>query len=346
MPSTAQKLLFSLVTTFGLFGAAEVVVRMGPAAWTPTREALILANTKEGQLAENLDVPGWDLLVEGGIQDGIPYSVNRWHMRGPDHPEDKGPGVVRAIFAADSSIFGVTLEWDDTFTAVFEGHREARFPDVDYQVANCASPGHSSFQTLLKLERQCLDFQPDIVVLANQFSDSTNEFFADKDRFVPTKNPDLIRNLERLALFRLGNHAWWKRVGSQTRTPRQIAQVGGEQPGKDRRVSLEDYADNLRKQVEMVRGAGATPVFMVLACMKDVEPLHARKVPSSEYRAVMRATGDELGVQVVDAATWVQDKMPGKRDLFIDQVHPSESGAQLYGRLLDLQLPTPDPSGS
>lgn len=338
-----RRLLFSGVIFTGVFGLSELLARLLPAETTRSRERLILDHARsEGLLSPNLDVPGWDL-VEDGVQNGIPYQLNRWRMRGPDHPEEKGPGVERVIFVGDSSVFGVQLEWRDTFSARFAQRREHRLPQVDYQVANCASPGHSSYQSRIKLERHCLDFEPDVVVIANQFSDSTLERLEDRERFPEEAHPELIRALEVSALFRLSNLLWWERVGAKVHDPTVIQQVGMEQSGKTARVDLTDYAENLTAMVSMVREAGGVPVLMVLAAMADTR-VHqvGDKVVSREYREIMRRVAQTSGVQLVDLGEVVRTRHRDRTQLFLDQVHPSREGAQLYAQVLDASLPAPD----
>lgn len=339
-----KRLLFTGVVFVAFFGLAEIVARALPAEQTRTRERLILDHARsEGLLSPNLDVPGWDL-VEDGVQNDIPYALNRWRMRGPDHPAEKGPDVERVIFVGDSSVFGVQLEWEQTFSARFEERREKRFPGVDYQVSNCASPGHSSYQSRIKLERHCLAFQPDVVVIANQFSDSTLELLEDRVRFPKEEHPELIRSLERLALFRLSNLIWWERVGSKVHDPTVIKQVGMKQSGKTERVSLEEYSDNLAAMVQLVREAGAVPVLMILAAQADTQAqiTGEDKVVSKEYREVMRRLARSWEVLLVDLGERVREEHTGQRALFVDAVHPSALGAMLYAQVLDEALPGPD----
>ncbi len=346
MASTAQKALFSGVVFVGFFALAEVGARLAPDEMRRTRDQLILDHAREpGLLSPNTDVPGWDL-VDGGVQDGMEYNVNDWRMRGPDYAAEAPADAVRVAFVGDSSVFGVQLEWERTFTHQFKVQRERRFPEVEYQVANCASPGHSSYQSRIKLERHCLGFEPDIVVIGNQFSDSTMERAEDVVRFPKEEHPELIRRLESFSLFRLSNQIWWKRVGSQVHNPQVIVQHGMEQTGETERVSLDDYAMNLGAMVDLVRAAGSEPVFMVLAAYADTTFHHTGdKVVSRLYRERMRDVADAKDVPLVDFSAHIRARYPGQHTLFLDPVHPSASGALLYAQILDQELPMPTPGG-
>lgn len=344
MLPTGKKLLFTAVTLLGFLSLAEAGAHLAPESALRTREQLILDHARSaGFLSPNLDVPGWDV-VEDGVQNDLPYHLDAWHMRGPDYPQEKPANAVRVIFVGDSSVFGVQLKWEESFTAHFEHLREQRLEGVDYQVANCASPGHSSYQSRIKLERHCLDFQPDLVVIGNQFSDSTLEQGEDKDRFPKVEHPDLIRAAEKLALVRLGNQLWWERVGSKSGNPEVIVQHGTKQNGKTARVNLDDYEENLGAMVDMVRAAGSEPVLMVLAALGDtVFQQDANRVVSLDYRERMARVAAAKEVQLVDLSEVVRSQFAGQESVFLDPVHPSALGALIYAKALDAQLPEPAP---
>lgn len=336
-----RRVAWSLVTAGVALALLEGVARLLPARLVLPRDRVIHDIAPDLMLrVDNVEL-GWDLDPEGASEWRTTYRTNRWGMRGPDYPEEAPPGARRIIFVGDSSVFGVTLEWEHTFAAVFARLREEREPAVDVQEAICACPGHSTVQSLRKLTGQCLAFRPDVVVIANQYSDSTLAMMPDAQRFQVTRTRALARALERLFVFRLARNAWMRRT-TRVADPETIAQVGdGHQVGV-RRVPVEEYRENLRAMAEAAEGAGALPVFLVLAARDDLargDGTHSEgRRDYDDYRDAMRAVAAERGLALVDApATF---RTLGEADgLFVDAVHPGPFGAWLIGQLLDRDVP-------
>ncbi len=333
-----RKLLFSGVMLAGTLALLEVAARFAPADLTMPKERLMRTMVPEGQLVPSFEVPGWDLDLGDGLQNDLPYHANQWRMRGPDYPEQKTANDYRVVMLGDSSVFGVQLTWEQTWTANFEALREKAAPSTDYQVGNCASPGHSTIQSKLKLEHHCLPFDPDVVVICNQFSDSTYEVVADLDRFVLPKHPGLDRAVDQLYITRILRTLSWRRTNYNPRDPVNIAQIGQTQPGRTPRVPPDEYGDNLRIMVDMVRDAGATPVLFVLAAQSDV--VEGGQIPSADYRTTMAAVAAEMDVLLVDAPAFYRRNLVG-HDVFADHVHPNAAGARWYAHLLHKSLPGP-----
>lgn len=316
--------------------AFEGVARVLPASATADRGTVVRELTGDASFVTDGDVPGWDINPAGGDNWGTHYTTNRWWMRGPDYSETKGEGVKRVIFVGDSSVFGVLLDWPETFSARFERLRDAATPGTDWQVANCASPGHSTEQSRRKLERHCLAFQPDYVVIANQFSDATQESASDIDRFGLAREMALTRAAESFAGYRLLRNTWLRARGADAVAPHVIPQMGAPQSGNVRRVPPVEYEANLRRMVAIVREAGATPVFLLLASRDDLEV--GLRCASQEYRDAMRLVAEQEGVPLADAANYFA-ALPKLEGLFEDQVHPGPVGAGFVALLLHETVP-------
>ncbi|MES2639875.1 MAG: hypothetical protein V4850_10350 [Myxococcota bacterium] len=334
--SVFRRVVFATLLGAMSLAAFEGIARVLPASATADRGTVVREITGDDSFVSDGEVPGWDIDPGGGDNWGTRYTVNRWRMRGPDYSETKGEGVKRVIFVGDSSVFGVLLDWPDTFSARFERLRDTATPGTDWQVANCACPGHSTEQSRRKLERQCLAFQPDYVVIANQFSDATRESAADIERFGLTREIALTRAAEHFAGYRLLRNTWLRARGADAVVPHEIPQMGIVQNGKFRRVPPEDYEANLRRMVAIVRESGATPVFLLLASRDDLQ----EGVPSSsqDYRDAMRLVAEQEGVPLADAAKQFA-KLPRVDGLFEDQVHPGPVGAGFVALLLNETVP-------
>ena len=331
--SVPKRLAFALgaLAIAGLL--AEGLARVAPDDMTRSREELLRDTLGERTLSALSDVPGWDLDPAGGANWRTTYTVNEWGMRGPDYTDD---GDQRVIFVGDSSIFGVALDWEETFASRFEQVREARL-GVDVQVGNCACPGHSSFQSVRKLELQCLGFEPDVVVIANLYSDSTYAQMSDHERW-PTSFGAARGAFEWSAAYRLIRNPLLERELAEVDQPAIIAQVGDEKEGEARRVPVDRYEQNLRAEIELVRAAGAEPVFLMLPTIADAGV--DAKGFYWEYRDVMHALAQEQGIPLADGPAHYQ-QLPYAEQGFIDHLHPSALGAIELASLLDRAVPDP-----
>ena len=253
------------------------------------------------------EVPGWDISPPYQTMPGMrPFAVNSWRMRGPDYPGPRTDGVTRIILVGDSAIMGFLLEWEDTMAVRLEELREARFPGVDYQVACCAVPGHSTVQSIAKLEHHCLAFEPDVVIIGNRNSDSTRWTMSDRERFQVSRSALATWTLRHSALYRTLRNLWLERLATRyNEAPIYIPNAGSLSAESDvaARVPPEEYRENLRTLIRMTRKAVAAE------------------------QEVLLADGDRLFQQL-----WQVE------GLYLSPVHTSAKGARHLGDLLDLTL--------
>jgi hypothetical protein len=327
--------VLAALTTLVALVALEGAARLLPVELSGRREIVEDPGGRGEAMVANEEVPGWDLRQPEGHVGPMHYTANHWRMRGPEYPEEKPANAVRVIFVGDSSIFGFRLEWEETMSAQLERLREARFPGRDYQVANCAAPGHSTVQSLYKLERHCLAFQPDVVVLGNGNSDATFWDQADRDRFHLPAYSSAGQWLQASALYRTLRNSWleWALV---LRGPREIPQLDKPRDPSSsvRRVPPEEYRENLHRLVELSRSAGAEPVLLVLPSLGLMRG-GAPPGGESPYRGIMREVAAASGTRLADGDARFR-ALPAETDgLFLDPVHPGPEGADLLAVLLD-----------
>lgn len=341
MPSSARRIGFTLAAASASLLLLEGVARLLPARVSGPREIVQDPTTRgEAMLASEV-VPGWDLHHPKGRFGRWTYTTNQWRMRGPEYPEKKPPDAVRVILVGDSSIFGVKLEWEETLSAQLEALREERFPGVDYQVANCAAPGHSSLQSIYKLEGHCLAFRPDLVIIANLNSDHSRWTETDRARFHLPVWSRPSRLLRSFALYRTVRNLW---LGSLLRlrpsaSSQSIPQLdpGSAPLDGPSRVPLDEYKENLHTLARLSRSAGAEPLFLILPILAE---LGAPETPSDRAprREAMRLVAEEEGARLADGHSAFQGLSLPKSILFSDGVHPSPRGALELATLLDQTL--------
>lgn len=340
----SRRLGFSVLVTVGLLALLEGVAWLLPSSLTARRE-IVLSRPGQGEaMVANEDVPGWDLNYPEGWLGNQHYTTNQWRMRGPEHPVEKPANAWRVIFVGDSAIFGYLLGWPDTIPGQLERLSEQRY-GVDYQVAACAAPGHSSAQSVYKLSRHCLGFQPDVVVIGNRNSDGTMDIATDRERFQLQAWSGPASLPQRLALYRLIRNRWLAaRVASgASDTPERIAHGGDPSApkGEFRRVPPEEYEENLREMIRLSREAGAQPVLLLLPVVFDLPWYQLQKTPlNDEYNQVMRKVAQQESVPLADGPEWFA-RAPMVNDIFVDSVHPGRTGALFIAELLDQVVPGP-----
>jgi len=118
------------------------------------------------------EVYGWDL--RPGIRLCPPtgcITTNALGYRGPAHPRERDAGRTRLLLLGDSVAFGLEVDDDQTLA-----HHLERSPEA-YEVVNLSVPGFGTDQELLKLTREGLAYEPDVVILnfcgANDLVDNT-----------------------------------------------------------------------------------------------------------------------------------------------------------------------------
>jgi len=167
---------------------------------------------------------------------------------------------LRILTLGDSSVFGYGVEDADTLHAQLKAALAARGVDAD--VLCGALPGYSTEQTLLLLDEVGWDLQPDLIVLANLWSDNTFETFVDRE-WLALLNAPAARLDRRLS----ASHAW--QLLRHTVAPRElvdtdrganfVAWIAEPYGSERRRVELSHYAENLDRVLLQAaeRGAGA-----------------------------------------------------------------------------------------
>jgi len=101
------------------------------------------------------------------VEEGRATTINARGYRGPELPAQEN-GRTRVVVLGDSIGFGLEVGDDQTFAHVLDAR-------ADVEVANLSVQGYDPGQELIKLEREALALEPDIVVLAlclsNDFAD-------------------------------------------------------------------------------------------------------------------------------------------------------------------------------
>lgn len=269
---------------------------------------------------------------------GVVAHINSMGLRGPEPVVPKPDGVRRVLVTGDSSVYGFGVTDGEPFIDVAAAK-------LGVEGWNAAIPGYSTYQTINLLEMRALDLEPDVIVVANLWSDNNFDDFVDKDLISAYSSFDgsfqakTSRVLKTSAFYRVLRFKLME--GSDQAQARSVGwQVGGDGQTGLRRVAIDDYAANLDHIVELAEGIGAEVAFVVLANRVDVEQPGHDGMAWVPYRQVMRDTAARHGAPVLDVPELFAASGQSNTALFLDEMHPTRAGHALIGDAL-AELLTP-----
>ncbi len=381
--SMPRLLLFSTASTVLFFVIAEMIARaFAPADCTsPARFARYLeAIDSHGpvdlktSLERSLPMPYDPYLIWHPVLNyrgpnlGVEVVHNSQGLRSPEIPLAPPPGTARVLLTGDSTIYGHGVPGESTVRAGLEAELARRFPGRTIQVINGGVPGYSSLQALNQLRRITGRYHPDIVVVANIWSDCALDTFEDKAVIYGTGVAEPLNRAaqwvdERLsprsALYCAARHLVYRLRHRECqgmpplcgpdeaklgKTPANVvAQPGTKRPPAGRpRVRLEDYRANLQALEARSRKLGAVTVFMMLANgveLGEYDDPDGTMGDYPAYREVMRAVAREAGAPLLELTPlFRQAREAGSGPLFLDRVHPNATGHRLMAAALAERL--------
>lgn len=329
-----KKILYMSLTLIGFFLIAESLVNI---FYTAELQAWESPPPPEKAGAPTLKGNPY-LLFEfaPGVrkEQGVTVTINSMGMRGAEIEIPKPSNTKRFITTGDSSVFGFGVEDSQVFSQVAEKELGAGVEGL-----NGAVPGYSSYQSINLLRLRAIKAKPDLIVIANIWSDNNFDSFVDKDLLATTIDFEesfkgkTFRVLSKLSIFRVMD--WKLRVRKQQQKIRTVSwQVGSSNHIGARRVEINDYANNLNTLVEMAQTNGAEVVFVMLANEDDLNPNSQGDKAWTPYRIVMQETADRVGAPVINVTELFIDSGLSKQDLFIDEMHPTAKGHEIMGKAL------------
>ena len=280
----------------------------------------------------------WEMVPGERSEVGVTVHVNELGFRGNETTIAKPEGQRRIIAVGDSSVYGHGVSDADTFSQVLDD----RLPD-DIEVLNLGAPGYSTEQTLNLMEMRGWRLQPDLVIVANLWSDNNFDSFVDKqlisDRSAlpaPWVGP-VSTVLHRSALYRWLD--WNIRLKSRAEAVQKVGWMLGKPPsGMDRRVNVNDYAQNLQLLAQTAKKNNSEVIFLGLANSVDLGAETSGAIAWPLYREVMQEVAKQSGCLYVDVkAHFAESELPWEQ-LFLDEMHPSITGHDLIASLLVQEL--------
>lgn len=264
---------------------------------------------------------GWGLLAFVGaillLELALQLGALVVSLAGRDEP---GEGIrwqgdsLRIISMGDSNTYGLYLEHDQAYPAVFERRWNATRDAPGIEVLNLAYPGTDSSRVLAQLPRALADHEPDILTLMIGINDFWTPPSETANRAAGSGGVSgWLREHSRV--YKLVYMAR-QQVAGPTRRPR----TAGASP------DMERLHGNLLRIAELTRTAGVRLVLLTY--------------PYGEVQAIsdeqIRRVADEAGLQLIDIAEVFREPCAGdgREELLFFDNHPREKGHELIAETL------------
>lgn len=241
------------------------------------------------------------------LRPGDDTFVNRFHVRGPEPKNPKRK--TRILCLGDSITYGFRLKPHQAFPAKLENELEER-----YEVINAGVPGYSILQGSRFYRKYLEELEPDLVILQFGYNDAYEAYNADSDQpFVPNFIFWMNRKLSSLRLYGgLANKVF--RLKDELRTLRVPQE------------EFEEIYHDLEKEVKKKKGK---VVFLVTP-----------KYDPDRNAILFPPRYPPDGALLIDLRKIFKEEIPKEQwnGCFIDLIHPSAKGAEIYAREIGKEL--------
>ena len=198
-----------------------------------------------------------DFVTESKMFSKLSYHINSRGIRGPEISEQKkGP---RIIALGNSCTFGWGIPYEITWVYRLQEMLNRQVPSSDVELINAGVPGYSSYQGKIFFAEELLSLNPDMVLIMFGWNDhwKAGHGITDARQQMPHRLILATQNLfSKLKLYQLLR----KIVLSSTEKERLVAldDLSGA-----RRVSKEEFYENLKSIVRLARDNKIEPVLLV-----------------------------------------------------------------------------------
>ncbi len=179
--------------------------------------------------------------------------VNSVGFRDGEFTAEKRKGTIRIICMGDATTFGCPVRIENTFPKVLKDMLVTRFPHRKFEVFNAGVPGYTSYQGLSWFKRKIIYHNPDIVIVYYGINDSSTADIP--DRYVQTLPQWLEYILNFIRHSELYN--FFLRIYLSLKYP-----VGIENSYSSKRVSPQDYKNNMRYINKLAKSKGIKVIFI------------------------------------------------------------------------------------
>lgn len=260
----------------------------------------------------------------------------------------------RIIVTGDSSIYGWGLKDNETYAVFLERELRSRF-SVPIEVINLGVPGYSTEQTIRLLDMVGWEYEPDLIIISNIFSDCNIDAFQDKTAFALSDPKDGFfgKSIKKSRGFCALYMPWVNFQGSLNQERNRVL-MPGLPTGPNAAVTLENlnstlqlsrvplpnYLANLGHIKDKAEAHNAQILLAPLAQEWDVgiwnvpmpEPDETHILPWEPYRDAQKEWALSMGVGLINFPDVFANTTGNKNELFLDHMHPSRNGALIMAK--------------
>ena len=260
----------------------------------------------------------------------------------------------RILVTGDSSIYGWGVKDNETYAVYLERELRRRFRNP-IEVINLGVPGYSTEQTIKLLEQYGWNYQPDLLIVSNIFSDCNIDAFQDKQALALTDPEQSFwyRNLKTSRLYCSMYMPWATYQANLNQNPNRVL-MPGIPVGPNAAVTLENlndtlalsrvplshYTENLSKITGDAKDKGAKVLLAPLAQEWDVgiwnvpmpKPSQDHILPWEPYRKAQQSWAKKQNIDIISFPKAFAEYNGDKAKLFVDNMHPSKHGTALMAK--------------
>lgn len=298
----------------------------------------------------------WKLEPNRKISIGEEYTtINEIGLRESLLPSTtKRKGEKRIIVTGDSSIYGWGVKDKETYAYLLEQELRKRFP-TPIEVINLGVPGYSTEQTKKLLQKVGWQYEPDLLIVSNIFSDCNIDAFQDRNAMSLTNpNPGTFHKiLQSSRLYCAGYMTWVNHQATLNQETNRVlmpgiptgpnAAVQLEQLNENlalSRVPIPQYLENLNYFHEEMNKRNGKMILAPLAQEWDVgiwnvpmpEPSADHVLPWFPYRDAQKQWAAKKNIPIISFAKTFQQYKQDPNRLFVDNMHPSKDGNLLMAK--------------
>ncbi|GAB4321862.1 MAG: hypothetical protein Kow0059_16720 [Candidatus Sumerlaeia bacterium] len=325
--------VFSLIVLIFTLALLEIAVRL---IWPPLQTRGPFEQPPEQVTGRDVSVFQSDPLlfwrlrpnVRGENWDYTTVSTNSLGLRyGEIRPKaalarETGRPVFRILCVGDSVTFGYRTPAGSTFSAVLERTLRAAFPATHWEVIPLACPGYSTLQSYHHLEQRIGTLEPDFLILNSGWNDVQLTAYPDRLVF------DESRALR-------SAHGWLRRSQLYLRMRRWLlnskAPAPVERQGPTRRVSRDDYTDNMMRMAALGRRRGALSLVLGPFYQK-LDPPDDVTAAIPLYRQALAEACARENVPFLSLPFLTEQGWPLNKEYFGEAVHPNDRGHYIIAR--------------
>jgi len=308
-----RQFLFSIVPLLSLVLLSECVARcFGEPKISESRHYLLpLHSTRLWGMNPNSTMDS----------NGQPIAINSTGLR--EVPTTNAS--LRILTLGDSNIFGYDLSHEESL----HGHlvQSLKIQNIQADVFCGGVPGYSSEQSRVLMNEWGWDLKPDLIVIANLLSDSSQDYFDDQEWITKAHNPSrrttwITSNYsvawQWLRLWIVGKSRAWQKL-RWVREPTLFSQM---------RVPVKRYDENLNAMLDGAakRDVGAVIFQLTTLLDKEEEDL------GMHHKEVQQKVADSYGVLLINAQDLLDRSNEEAHEMFIDPVHASAKANAIYAK--------------